>query len=216
MAKLTPQMCVYCENPADTWDHVPPRTILRVGEGETHPKVPCCSKCNGAFSADDEVVRDFLTSEIRNERHDLVKEKFADARNRAWEKFPGKRDRILDQSRIVQVGDSDLLPAFDMETPVFRRFLRRMMIAVIYLEHAIRVQVDSIGWDTRESWAAQGLPNPDNLCRSGALRSFASEAFQYRLGYKLEEQQAFLWMRFFAGTEMYIWWSPIYNLNDEH
>ena len=49
--------CVYCGNPADTRDHVPPKRIYTKPFPDNLPTVPCCDSCNGAWSKDEQYFK---------------------------------------------------------------------------------------------------------------------------------------------------------------
>jgi hypothetical protein len=48
---------VYCGNPANTRDHVPPKLIYTKPFPDNLPTVPCCDSCNGAWSKDEQYFK---------------------------------------------------------------------------------------------------------------------------------------------------------------
>jgi hypothetical protein len=207
------KICTYCDNLADTVDHIPPRALIRSNGDFELLKVPSCSKCNREFSVVDEIARDFIASELRNERHPLVMEVIGPARSRAWKRSPGKAARMAAVSVVVPVGGGHYAPAYDMECPEMRTFMRRMMIALAYTEFGVRIPANYVGWDTAESWAHERMGDPTGYYRNGKLRTLGGEIFQYQGDYSSRTQRTFWWMRFFGGMELYVWWGPNYNVN---
>ena len=50
------RVCCYCGEWADTVDHVPSKVFLNKSYPGNLPVVPCCKRCNGQFSQDEEYV----------------------------------------------------------------------------------------------------------------------------------------------------------------
>ena len=53
--------CTYCDNPADTKDHIPPKCLFPKPRPSSLITVPSCSNCNKSYSKDDEYLRDVLS-----------------------------------------------------------------------------------------------------------------------------------------------------------
>jgi hypothetical protein len=49
-------LCIYCPNPADTRDHVPPKCLLEEPWPPNLRHVPSCSRCNGLWSKGEEYL----------------------------------------------------------------------------------------------------------------------------------------------------------------
>jgi hypothetical protein len=54
------QPCAYCDNPATTRDHVPPKKLFTPPLPGNLVTVPACGQCNNGASSDDEVFRNEL------------------------------------------------------------------------------------------------------------------------------------------------------------
>src|SRR3954447_2286562 len=46
--------CVYCDKPATTRDHIPPRCLFGENKPSNLVTVPACEKCNNGAARDDE------------------------------------------------------------------------------------------------------------------------------------------------------------------
>ncbi len=64
-------ICTYCDAPATTKDHVPPK-LLFPPPRETLVTVPACESCNGRFGKDDEYARLVLSVDHRTGDDDSV------------------------------------------------------------------------------------------------------------------------------------------------
>ena len=64
------RVCCYCGGYADTVDHVPSKVFLDEPYPDNLPVVPCCRKCNGEFSLDEEYVAVLLEC-VRLQTFDL-------------------------------------------------------------------------------------------------------------------------------------------------
>ena len=53
--------CVYCGDPAEDWDHVPPKCLFSKSNRHNLIRVPACIKCNNSFAKDDEYFRQMLS-----------------------------------------------------------------------------------------------------------------------------------------------------------
>jgi hypothetical protein len=64
-------VCTYCENIADTRDHVPPKKLFAGLEQNLLVTVPSCGECNHGFAKDDEYFKVSLSlrPEVRKSRH---------------------------------------------------------------------------------------------------------------------------------------------------
>lgn len=54
------QKCYLCEQPATTFDHIPPKSLFPKDFQHKGVKVPACSSCNNDTSKDDEYLRDYF------------------------------------------------------------------------------------------------------------------------------------------------------------
>ena len=55
------ELCTFCDRPATTRDHVPPKRLFSPPLPTDLVTVPACTKCNNGASADDEVFRNELS-----------------------------------------------------------------------------------------------------------------------------------------------------------
>jgi len=67
-------VCTYCDNVANTKDHIPPKGMLPKPRSASLITVPSCSICNSSFSKDDEYLRDFLSFREELSDNPFVKE----------------------------------------------------------------------------------------------------------------------------------------------
>lgn len=72
----TPRVCVYCGDPADTEDHVPPACLFPKPRPADLIRVPSCKLCNNRASKDDEYFRLVLCMRRENCEHPAVAKLF--------------------------------------------------------------------------------------------------------------------------------------------
>lgn len=119
--RAQPKRCVYCHEPADTKDHVPPKAILR----KPFPQlitVPACTKCNKGWGLVDARFRNLLS---------LVLGLDAPAAREFWETrvLPGVRQggpstKILAYDVSPLTGESGLKILAADHDPMIERLMR--------------------------------------------------------------------------------------------
>lgn len=92
-ARTTP--CTYCDGPATTVDHVPPKTLFAPPRPSTLLTVPACSGCNHGASADDEYFRNMLTLHRHAAHPDAVSGRLASVRSLVRVEASGLRAAFL-------------------------------------------------------------------------------------------------------------------------
>lgn len=66
--------CAFCEQPATTRDHVPPKSLFKTSPPDNLITVPACFSCNNEASNDDQWFRNYLVSDDRIKNHPEAKE----------------------------------------------------------------------------------------------------------------------------------------------
>jgi hypothetical protein len=204
------ELCIYCQKRTSTrkGDHVPPQCFFRNARGFKLIQVPCCTICNVEFSKDDEFVRDLLSSEERNEQHDTVKLHVAEKRKRAWERTPSRLQKMLDASKVVDVGAPlgrpDKRLAMNWDRPELDRFLKRMGRAIFYDEYKLLIKDQDCHWDLTENFRPEGQDQLRSILANGRPHVFGDEEFQYRAVHVVGSSEGIALLRFYRGTEFVV------------
>lgn len=64
-----PSLCVYCTSPADTVDHIPPKSLFPKPRPNNLITVPACKLCNHGFKQDDDLLRTLLVTTAATKDH---------------------------------------------------------------------------------------------------------------------------------------------------
>lgn len=126
--RLMKERCYLCSQPATTRDHIPPVGFFPPPRPSNLITVPCCQRCNVAYSVDDDYFRLVLSSLIGR----------SPAGDRIWEEksltnsVPRLRrevDAILASTKDVVI-PTDHGPmeatSFELDTPRFERYVVRL------------------------------------------------------------------------------------------
>lgn len=110
------ELCTYCDSPATTRDHIPPKAIFPKPRPSNLITVPACVRCNGNWSALDEIFKLFVSLQAGMEGisektlHDSVKRTVA--HNKKLNRFlreKAKKVEIRTPGGII-LGDACGLP----------------------------------------------------------------------------------------------------------
>ena len=202
--------CIYCgKAKATERDHVPPRCFFEQPGPEVLITVACCHDCNTGFKNDDERARNLLVSLEITEDHPVISDLLA-----------GKRDRSLGESRSNLHHALDSMTAvdryspggvylgkalaFDLDQPVFDRFMDRITRALVNHETGLTTNSYEFDW-----WVAPNKSDfdrmPDELRalvrRPSVKREIGKRTFMYA-GYFRKDAVDSLWLlRFYDGIE---------------
>ncbi|HKT54823.1 MAG TPA: hypothetical protein VJP88_10260 [Caulobacteraceae bacterium] len=97
------QFCLYCGRPADTREHVPPKTLLEKPWPINLRTVPACGPCNRSWSLDEEYLAVVL-AHVGDAPHLAAKIEDGGKFDRSLQSFPGLDDRIIKSLSIDSEG----------------------------------------------------------------------------------------------------------------
>jgi hypothetical protein len=211
MAKgLESEICIYCQKRLSTrkGDHVPPQCFFVDSRGFNLIQVPCCKKCNVKFSKDDELVRDLLSAEIRNENHPTIKGHLSGKRNRSWDRTPTKLLKILGNSKPITIGTANGEPidslAMDLNRPEVDRFLCRVGRAILYNDYKLLIKKEDCHWQLAENIRPEGQDQIRSILSNGAPHEYGDGDFRYRAVHVQNSAQGIILVQFYKGTEFVI------------
>ena len=98
--------CFVCGSEADTFDHIPPRSMFPKNFQHKGVKVPACKKCNNKTSKDDEYLRDvFSMTGFNKDAHKVFIEKVRPSYTRLYSRLQKvtKHQRILDSMGKIDI-----------------------------------------------------------------------------------------------------------------
>ncbi len=146
--------CIYCPTGVgSTRDHVPPKGFFQdpVPTDAQLITVPCCESCRQRDHANDELVRNVLTSLEDTEPLDYVSKHVVPRRNRALErshpqvlKVMGLMHRVVLQNEKGEVLREDW--AFSLDHPCITQFLERVGRALLFKELGQGFFEADFGW----------------------------------------------------------------------
>lgn len=130
-------VCVYCGDPADTEDHVPPECLFPKPRPADLIRVPSCKLCNNRASKDDEYFRLVMCMRRENGEHPAVSELFpAVRRSLEHPKKLGMQRAVAKQiTRLLEQTPGGLIvsvPAYHVDLVRVHRVLARITNGLFY------------------------------------------------------------------------------------
>ncbi len=208
MHEKSKPVCVYCAEPADTRDHVPPKSFFPEPRPNDLITVPCCNCCNGSYGRDEEWFRAtymFGPAGVSSAGKKLWKQKI----DRSYKRPQGIRSLIAQQ---ISTKSPVLTPAglylghrmtIQAEQKRSNRVIEKVTRGLSYFEFGSRL-------DTRTEIIC-GQPKTKEDFRAAA--SVASElamgsrgwpgVFQYVVNRSPHNSEVSIWYAEFWGTETF-------------
>lgn len=155
--------CTYCNAPATTEDHIPPRGLYARPLPASMLKVPACGACNGGYSLDDEYFRAMLSlSEQRGEHPDATAAAEAFIRSLLKPKKIKFRRRFFKTTGRIPVRTPDGLalppkPGYAVDFARLERVVSRIVRALYLVEVRERLPLEV----TVRAFAAETLAEID-------------------------------------------------------
>ena len=218
---LKNEICIYCGERESTrkGDHVPPQCFFGDTRGHALIQVPCCEKCNGESSKDDEIIRNMLVSIEGAADHLLVESQLREKRNRSLVRETSNgnvTDRslrhLLESTSEKDRFSEDGKPmgkwlALKGDQPAMHRFLDRMTRALHHQEYKtgfVKCEIqDSNVFDENIA----GFISKYSPSFHGEL----GEDVFYFAGYTLSDNKSSIfYMRFFGHVEF---WTALWTCN---
>lgn len=203
------QKCIYCGLRYSTkkGDHVPPQSFFPEPRGFSLIQVPCCLICNGEFSKVDDIVRDYLSGEIRNEKHSTVINHVSKKRNRSWDRNPAKVEAFSKNTspfpeKVLLDGKVLEGHAMNLNIPEFHVFFKRIALSLLWEEFKIRSYEEKFEWQTVESLNEDAQEGFIAMINTGVFRSIGNNEFQYKGNHVANSAKSIWWVRFYEGTEI--------------
>lgn len=180
--------------PADTVDHVPPKSFFKGVENAQFRTVPACRSCNNGASSDDEDIRFFISAQVGKQTL---------ATKKLWEDGAHKtilRKRKLREAFIAGAGEmtvlgDDGLPsrriAFRVPISTYQRVFERTTRG-LYFFHTGRILPATV---PVEVTMLAGTPDMESAdIRMLNVETIGDEACIYRWGVVAEDADCSLWI----------------------
>lgn len=184
-------ICVYCQcRPPRTVDHVPPGAVFENLCPVDIAKVPCCEGCSQAFSCDDQILHNYLSSRYTG-CGSLLSSKSTS----------GSRDR-----REMQ-GDKVKFLSNDVDRASLERTARRMIRGLLFYHTGQLLPVDcrfSVYYDSQldNIELEKNAARVKYLLKSERMFSIPG-VFDYRFGIT-EQANTTLWYMCFFGQVWFV------------
>lgn len=104
--------CVYCDKPALTRDHVPPKSLLQRPYPANLRTVPACTGCNNGYAKDEQYLA-VLLAHISPHDHLQAKLDPGGSINRALETAPSLDDRLINSIEVDEHGSPYIRPELE-------------------------------------------------------------------------------------------------------
>lgn len=99
---MSNNICIYCDNTADTKEHVPAKQLFKGIPESSLITVPSCQKCNREFQADEDFFRQFFAGFLMD-RSAKAKEFMNGAVMRSIKRRPALAQQMFSQMRLVNL-----------------------------------------------------------------------------------------------------------------
>lgn len=180
--------------PADTVDHVPPKSFFRGVENAQLRTVPACRTCNNGASSDDEDVRFFISAQVGKQ---------TPASKKLWEDGAHKtilRKTKLREAFIAGAGEMTVMGedglaskriAFRVPISTYQRVFERTTRG-LYFFHTGRILPSAVPVEVTMLAGTPDMENED--IRMLKVETIGEGACVYRWGVVAEDADCSLWI----------------------
>ena len=189
--------CYLCGKPATTQDHVPPKTLFPKPRPQTLITLPCCSRCNGAYSLDEEYFRNNI-SMLSNPAHAWPIWKAA---HRSLKRRPKLYTDTMRRISPLQIGDL-VVPLMRYEAKRTNRVLSKISLGLLF-HHTHQRLANSV---RHEAFPLEG-DIPDSLrsvIRKLPFRGRWEGTFAYIGGMCTDDPNTGLWLMAFYVSRAFL------------
>jgi hypothetical protein len=209
--------CAFCDEPATTKDHVPPKSLFKTSPPDNLMTVPACFSCNNEASYDDQWFLNYLVSDDRIKNHPEAKELnnaltrslkrpqstgLQEYMDRSLKRFP-----LITESGIYYGEGTALENDFTRE----RRVLTRIVKGLYYHELQQHHPTENICF----VYSSNKTYSPDpkvreercnailewiNAIKNEPLRQIGNDVFSYKWGVAHDNPNATFWVLVFFET----------------
>lgn len=211
-----PSTCVYCGEPSNTRDHVPPKLLYPKPRPSNLISVPSCATCNSGFSKDDEYIRIAVVLRSDLAKHPQAKGLFAPTirgLNRPQQR--GFAQTIVSTVKHVPVHTTEGIflghaPAMIVDLERLRRTVERIVRGLYFHTFGQRFTA------TLRVWAEEDIGGFDQVLRD-ELRtniliplyqtpqlSIGEDVFAYWKARDAEHPEASAWLLQFFGEVRFL------------
>jgi hypothetical protein len=164
-------ICIYCGNPQEDVDHIPPRSLIPPKSRANIIQVPACKNCNSkVYSRDDEYMMVWSTLEDAATSIDAREVSVKVAR---WKDKPGKAKQLDDyfayRKGVIlkdRMGRETKRLTFRMKNHRVVRFCERIITALYY--HVFKNRLP-------EGYFAKAIPEEDS--KTDRIRAYFQQQF---------------------------------------
>lgn len=193
---------------------MPPQCFFPSPKPSNLITVPSCSVCNREFGKIDERVRNILASFETTENHDAIRSQIAQKRFRSYSRDKGTINLKHLISSLIDINiytSSGIYlgkkPAFNLDQPVFDKFLERLVRAFLYYENKIEYFYGQFEW--RISFSVEEYQNmppemKELFANPSILRILGDNIFHYA-GWFINHHIDSIWIfGFYRGIEFLV------------
>ncbi|MDH3690386.1 MAG: hypothetical protein OEU36_12990 [Gammaproteobacteria bacterium] len=200
------KVCTYCEKPATSADHVPPKLLFAKPRPELIT-VPSCLSCNQSASLDDEYFRAVIAMEEKAGEHSEAKRIHATIW-RSLQKPRKKRFRHALLSSIREVDHTSpggiylgKARAYNVDLTRLTRVVERITRG-LFLHHTgrrlpLHCTIDAFsprGLSGKDSTAPQTMLELVEQTRANQMYTIGNDVFCYRYAVSAEQKNSSVWV----------------------
>jgi hypothetical protein len=193
-------ICVICGNhPATTVEHVPPRGFFKGVEGQ-FLTVPACFACNNGSSADDELLRNYISLQIGTQTAGS-RQLWEKGAHKSLLRSPKIRSQLLSTLHQTGVINKNGLAttrlAFTVPVDLYQRVFERTTRGLYFL-HTGKILLADTPVQIKLLTVTPELPTPD--LKNLEKHSIAGGVFEYRFGLDGETASNSVWVFTIYGS----------------
>jgi len=206
MAKIK---CIFCNKPANTKEHIPPKQLFKGKPKRNLITVPSCKKCNESFQKDEDFFRQFWVSMLMD-KSPKAKEMVNSEITRSIKRKPALAHQMFNQMKLVNVqtpggiylGKKTAYRLSDSDIKRTDRIIKKIIKGLFYHHFEATIPKD---WVIKIVWITPKREKELKLRELASTLSWTvikSDTFAYGLNYVPNTYQS-IWLLDFLGTPLF-------------
>lgn len=148
---MKPNICIYCQNVADTREHIPPKQLFKGTLDKSLITVPSCRTCNASFQKDEDFFRQFYVSML-TDRSPQAKSLMNNEITRSIKRNPALGFQMFKQMQLVEaytksglsLGKKTMYTISDSDRERIDRIVTKIIKGLFFHEFRVTIPKDWI------------------------------------------------------------------------
>ena len=205
------KICIYCDKPATTKEHIPPKQFFKGKSDSPLITVPSCKACNTSFQKDEDFFRQFYVSILMDSSSEAKKLMEGEI-SRSIRRTPALGRQMFSQMKLVNAynksglykGKMTMYQVSDSDNIRINRVVTKIIKGLFYHEFGQIIPED---WIIKVIWITPQVEKELNLAEMGKQpywRVIKADTFAYWVNYVPKTLQSIWLLDFFQIPLFYV------------